>query len=72
MLLHTFHAENMPFHVKDLFEIFCLCDFSVFLTKLIEFYYFLMALGRLLIVFQAEKMLLNVWLMIGVYVFNRI
>ena len=62
----------MPFHVEDSFEIFFLCDFSAFLTKLIEFYYFLMALGRLLIVFQAEKMLLNVWFMIGVCVFNRI
>ena len=44
------------------------CDFSAFLTKLIEFYHFL---GRLLFVFQAEKMLLNVWLLIGVCVFNR-
>ena len=62
----------MPFHVEDSFEIFLRCDFTAFLTKLIEFYYFLVVLGLLLITFQAEKVLLNVWFMIGVCVFNRI
>ena len=56
-MLHTLHAENLPFRVEDSFDIFFLCDFSAFPTKLIEFYYFLMALGRILIVFQAEKSL---------------
>ena len=65
-------AANVPFLVKDSFEILFLCDYSVILTKLIEFYYFLIAFGRLLFVFQPVKMILNVWFMIGVCVFKRI
>ena len=44
-MLHTLHAENVLFYVKDLFKIFFLCEFSAILTKLTEFYYFLIALG---------------------------
>ena len=61
-----------PSMLKIHLKYFFLCDFSDFLIKLIKFYYLLMALGRLLIVFKAEKMLLNVWIMIGGCVFNRI
>ena len=72
-MLHMLHAENVLFYVKDLFKIFFLCEFSAILTKLTEFYYFLTALGFVCsFVFQAEKMLLNVWFIIGVCVFNRI
>ena len=70
LLLHTLHAENALPCWRFIWNIF-LCNFSAFLTKLIEFYYFLKALGWLLIVFQAEKMLVNVWFMIGVCAFNR-
>ena len=41
----TLHAENVLFYVKDTFEIFFLCEFSGILTKLTEFYHFLIALG---------------------------
>ena len=44
-MLHTLHAENMLFYVKELFKIFFLCEFSAILTQLTEFYYFLIALG---------------------------
>ena len=62
------HARNVPFRIKDSFEIFFLCDFF----QLFEFDSFLIALGKLLLVFQAVEMLLNVWFMIWVCAFNRI
>ena len=44
-MLHTLHAENVLFYVKDLFEIFFLCEFSAVRAKLGEFYDFLIAFG---------------------------
>ena len=72
-MINTLHTENVLFYVKDSFKIFFLCEFSAIVTKLTEFYYFLTDIFEIyLFVFQAEKMLLSVWFIIGVRVFNRI
>ena len=46
-MLHTLHAENELFYVKDTFDIFFRCEFPAILTKLTEFYYFLITFGGL-------------------------
>ena len=40
---------------KDLFQIFFLCEFSAVLTKLTEFYYFLIALGFVCSYFRLKR-----------------
>ena len=55
LMLHTLHAENVLCHVKDLFKIFFLCEFSAILTKLTEFYYFLIALGFVCSYFRLKR-----------------
>ena len=54
-MLHTLHAENALCYVKDLFKIFFLCEFSAILTKLTEFYYFLIALGFVCSYFRLKR-----------------
>ena len=54
-MLHTLHAENEIFYVKDTFEIFFLCEFSAILTKLTEFYYFLITLGFICLYFRLKR-----------------
>ena len=54
-MLHTLHAENVLFYVKDLFKILILCEFSAIFTKLTEFYYFLMALGFVFSYFRLKR-----------------
>ena len=49
------HAENELFYVKDTFEIFFLCEFSAILTKLAEFYYFLITLGFICSYFRLKR-----------------
>ena len=43
------------FYVKDLFKMFFLCDCSAILTKLTEFYYFLIDLGLVCSYFRLKR-----------------
>ena len=53
-MLHTLHAENELFYVKVTFEIF-LFEFLAILTKLTEFYYFLLTLGVICSYFRLKR-----------------
>ena len=67
-MLLTLHAENELFYIKDMFEIFFLCEFSAILTKLTDLYYFLITLGFICSYFRLKRCILNVWFIIGVCV----
>ena len=60
LVLHTLHAENELFYVKDTFEIFFYVIFLAILTKLTEFYYFLITLGFICSYFRLKRCFLNV------------
>ena len=60
------------FMLKIRLKYFFRCEFSAILTKLTDFFLFSDNVGVYLFVFQAEKMFLNVWFIIGVCVFKRI